>query len=154
MTSAGIGMKMPDGSIKAVRLNCDGYPGHAGVVLAGWYKTADRVKALLNLGELSFLGERFDSSDPGEGPDREKRLMQKSPGLQLRKLEIRHAGFPGLRTWAERRRVQKHPPAPPETAPWQRRLEERRTGRIRSKKRTTGPQGPIKSKTNERNITP
>jgi hypothetical protein len=67
MTSAGIGMKMPDGSIQAVRLNCDGYPGHAGVVLAGWYKTADRVKALLDLGELSFLGERFDSSDPGKG---------------------------------------------------------------------------------------
>jgi hypothetical protein len=27
----------------------------------------DRVKALLDLGELSFLGERFDSSDPGKG---------------------------------------------------------------------------------------
>ena len=44
MTSAGIGMKMPDGSIKAFRLNCDGYPGHAGAILAGWYKTEDRKR--------------------------------------------------------------------------------------------------------------
>ena len=67
MTSAGIGMTMPDGSIRAVRLNSDGYPGHAGVVLAGWYKTEDRIKALLELGELAALGERFDSNDPGKG---------------------------------------------------------------------------------------
>lgn len=67
MTSAGIGMTMPDGSIKAVRLNSDGYPGHAGVVLAGWYKTEDRIKALLDLGELSCLGERLDSDDPNRG---------------------------------------------------------------------------------------
>lgn len=60
-------MTMPDGSIKAVRLNSDGYPGHAGVVLAGWYKTEDRIKALLDLGELSCLGERLDSDDPNRG---------------------------------------------------------------------------------------
>ena len=92
--------------------------------------------------------------DRGEGPDRKKHLQQESPGMRHPEREIRHAGFPGLRPGAEWRRVQKHPPAPPETAPRQRRLEERRTGRIRSKKRTTGPRGPIKSKTNERNITP
>ena len=67
MTSAGIGMKMPDGSIKAVRLNSDGYPGHTGAILAGWYKSEDRVKALLDLGELSCLGERLDSEDPNRG---------------------------------------------------------------------------------------
>ena len=67
MTSAGIGMKMPDGSIKAVRLNSDGYPGHTGAILAGWYKSEDRVKALLDLGELSCLGERLDSDDPNRG---------------------------------------------------------------------------------------
>ena len=67
MTSAGIGMKMPDGSIRAVRLNSDGYPGHAGVILAGWYKTEDRIKALLDLGELSSLGERIGQDDPNAG---------------------------------------------------------------------------------------
>ena len=51
-----------------------------------------------------------------------------------------------MRIGIEWRRVQKHPDAPPEAAPWLRRLEERGTGRIRSKQRTTGPQGPIKRK--------
>ena len=52
----------------------------------------------------------------------------------------------GLRPGAERRRVQEHPPAPSETAPRLRSLEERGTGCIRSKKRTTGPRDPIKQK--------
>lgn len=61
MTSAGIGMVLPDGSIRAVRVNADGYPGHVGTILAGWYKEPERIKALLD------LGERFDSNDPGKG---------------------------------------------------------------------------------------
>ena len=56
-TNAAIGMKMVDGSVRAVRLNWDGYVGHAGAILGGWYKTADQVEALLALGELSEINE-------------------------------------------------------------------------------------------------
>ena len=56
-TSAAIGMKLADGSIKAIRVNWDGYPGYTGAVLGGWYKTAGQVEALLALGELRELNE-------------------------------------------------------------------------------------------------
>ena len=41
-TNAAIGMKMADGSVRAVRLNWDGYVGHAGAILGGWYTTAEQ----------------------------------------------------------------------------------------------------------------
>ena len=56
-TNAAIGMKQPDGSVQAVRLNWDGYVGYAGAILGGWYKTAEQVEALLALGELSEIKE-------------------------------------------------------------------------------------------------
>ena len=56
-TSAAIGMKLADGSVKAIRVNWDGYPGYTGAVIGGWYKTAERVEALLALGELSEIKE-------------------------------------------------------------------------------------------------
>ena len=60
-TNAAIGMKMADGSVRAVRLNWDGYVGHAGAVLGGWYKTAEQVEALLALGELSEINETTET---------------------------------------------------------------------------------------------
>ena len=56
-TNAAIGMKTADGSVRAVRLNYDGYVGHAGAILGGWYTTAEQVEALLALGELSEINE-------------------------------------------------------------------------------------------------
>ena len=56
-TPCAIGMKMEDGSVKAVRCNYDGYVAGAGVILAGWYTDVAKVEALLALGELSQLAE-------------------------------------------------------------------------------------------------
>ena len=56
-TNAAIGMKQSDGSVRAVRLNWDGYVGYAGAILGGWYKTVEQVEALLSLGELSEIKE-------------------------------------------------------------------------------------------------
>ena len=56
-TSAAIGMKQADGSVQAIRLHWDGYVGYAGAILGGWYKTAEKVEALLTLGELSEINE-------------------------------------------------------------------------------------------------
>ena len=59
-TPCAIGMKMTDGSVKAIRCNYDGYVAGAGAILAGWYTQQEYVEALLNLGDLSELGETID----------------------------------------------------------------------------------------------
>ena len=60
-TSAAIGIKLPDGSVKAIRLNWDGYVAHAGAILGGWYKTAEAVNDLIALGDLSEINETVES---------------------------------------------------------------------------------------------
>ena len=55
-TRAMIGMKMPNGTVKAIYLQNDGYALHAGYMLATFYGTEEKVRALLALGDLSALG--------------------------------------------------------------------------------------------------
>jgi len=59
-TPCAIGMKLADGSVKAIRCNFDGYPAGAGATLAGWYTQPEYVEKLLELGDLSSLGETID----------------------------------------------------------------------------------------------
>lgn len=55
-TRAGIGMTMPDGTVRAIYLHHDGYTlGGAGDTLAKHYSTLERVESLLELGDLSSL---------------------------------------------------------------------------------------------------
>ena len=56
-TPCAIGMKMEDGSVRAIRCNYDGYVAGAGTILGGWYTDAAKVEALLDLGEQSQLAE-------------------------------------------------------------------------------------------------
>lgn len=63
-TAAIIGMRTPDG-IKSIRVNHDGYVGHTGAILGGWYNTPERIAALIDLGELSIIGPRI-APNPGE----------------------------------------------------------------------------------------
>ena len=39
-------------TVTTIHLSCDGYPSHAGKVLLNHYKTEQRVKSLLKLGDL------------------------------------------------------------------------------------------------------
>ena len=55
-TRAMIGMRMPDGGVRAVYCHHDGYPTGVGAILGGWYKTPEQVESLLTLGDLSALG--------------------------------------------------------------------------------------------------
>ena len=59
-TPCAIGMKMADGSGKAIRCNFDGYTAGAGATLAGWYTQQEDVEKLLELGDLSELGDTID----------------------------------------------------------------------------------------------
>ena len=60
-TSAAIGIRQPDGTVRAIRLNWDGYVAHAGAILGGWYKTAEDVNALIALGDLSEINEALET---------------------------------------------------------------------------------------------
>jgi len=61
-TTAGIGLTMPDGTIKAVYLHWDGYIGNggAGETLAKYYTEPRKVERLVNLGFLSSLGAKVE----------------------------------------------------------------------------------------------
>ena len=59
-TRAAIGIAQADGTIKAIYLHNDGYPGFAGAILAGWYNTAEKAEALIALGALSSIGEKIE----------------------------------------------------------------------------------------------
>ena len=65
-TRAAIGIAQTDGTIKAIYLHNDGYPGFAGAILAGWYNSAEKAEALIALGALSSIGEKIepDNSKP------------------------------------------------------------------------------------------
>ena len=58
-TAAGIGLTMPDGTISAIHLHCDGEPTKAGAILLQHYTTFERVKALVELGYIYFLGAKL-----------------------------------------------------------------------------------------------
>lgn len=56
------------GIIYCVYCHFDGYLSDLGVTLMNYYNCADRAKALVELGALSFVGKRL-SPDPGEKHD-------------------------------------------------------------------------------------
>ena len=55
-TRGAIGMRMPDGSARAIYVHHDAYVAGVGAILGGWYDTPELVKGLLDLGDLSSLG--------------------------------------------------------------------------------------------------
>jgi hypothetical protein len=58
-TRSFIGIRNTDDSVDYIYCHYDGYPSHNGVILTEHYKTIDKVKALLALGDLSILGEEI-----------------------------------------------------------------------------------------------
>ncbi len=66
-----IGAVQEDGSVKFIYCHWDGYPEHNGKVLLSHYKSQEKVKSLLALGNLSFLAEKlgrrhsFDNAPDG-----------------------------------------------------------------------------------------
>lgn len=63
-TRSMIGAIQPGGTVCAIYCHSDGYPEHAGAVLAGHYATPARLAELLALGDLSQL---HPCTAPGDG---------------------------------------------------------------------------------------
>ena len=59
-TRCRIGMELPDGKIKSIYSHWDGYPEGVGEKLQKFYKDPKDVEDLINLGDISSLGEYYD----------------------------------------------------------------------------------------------
>ena len=55
-TRCRIGIENKDGSITSIYCHHDGYPSHVGDILVNHYKTEEKIKKLLELGDMSSLG--------------------------------------------------------------------------------------------------
>jgi len=69
-TRSYIGIRNTDASVDYIYCHFDGYPEHNGEILTEHYSNTSRVRALLELGDLSVLGKFF-----GEKQDFDKRVV-------------------------------------------------------------------------------
>ena len=63
-TRSRIGMEQEDGSVKSIYCHFDGYPSHNGRILNESFKDHDKVKSLIDLGDISFLREEIEPTGP------------------------------------------------------------------------------------------
>jgi hypothetical protein len=69
-TRSYIGVRNADASVDYIYCHFDGYPDHNGKILTEHYSNINRVNELLNLGDLSVLGQFI-----GEKMDFDKRIQ-------------------------------------------------------------------------------
>jgi hypothetical protein len=69
-TRSYIGVRNTDASVDYIYCHFDGYPDHNGAILREHYSNINRVNELLNLGDLSVLGQFI-----GEKMDFDKRIQ-------------------------------------------------------------------------------
>jgi len=69
-TRSYIGVRNTDASVDYIYCHFDGYPEHNGKILTEHYSNINRVNELLNLGDLSVLGQFI-----GEKMDFDKRVV-------------------------------------------------------------------------------
>jgi len=63
-TRCRIGIKNSDGTIESIYCHHDGYVSYVGSILVNHYKTEDKIRKLLDLGDMSSLG-----TEPMDNPD-------------------------------------------------------------------------------------
>ena len=72
-TRSSISIKTPEGKYRGIYVHNDGYPSYNGRVLKEHYTDIDKINRLIDLGDISSLGERvepigehsFDKSERG-----------------------------------------------------------------------------------------
>ena len=61
-THATIAIKNEDGSVDSIYCHHDGYMSHCGSMLSNHYTTPQKVRELIELGDMSSLGETIEDS--------------------------------------------------------------------------------------------
>ena len=56
-TRSRIAIKQKDNTYKSIYCHCDGYPEYNGVILYYHYSDPMKIKLLMSLGDISYLGE-------------------------------------------------------------------------------------------------
>jgi len=56
-TRSRIAILNSDGSVDSIYCHYDGYLSHNGVILAKYYNNEEKIRKLISLGSLSFLGK-------------------------------------------------------------------------------------------------
>lgn len=62
-TRSNIGARQEDGTIRVIYCHWDGYPEGVGATLAEHYTESAKIDALLNLGDLSTLGDTVEECE-------------------------------------------------------------------------------------------
>jgi len=72
-TRSRIGMEMPNGEVRSIYCHWDGYPEGVGATLKQHYTDPAKVEALVELGDISILGENVA---PRGGQERSRHSFQ------------------------------------------------------------------------------
>lgn len=59
-TRSYIGIQNEDGSVRSIYCHWDGYPDHNGKILREHYSDREKLNKLIDLGDISALGERLE----------------------------------------------------------------------------------------------
>ena len=62
-TRSRIGIQNPDGSVSSIYCHWDGYPDGVGATLIDHYSNRQKLNMLINLGDISILGENVATMD-------------------------------------------------------------------------------------------
>ena len=94
-TRSNIIRQNPDGTCRMIYCHSDGYPTGVGSLLAERYTDPETIDRLLDLGDISWLGETPE--DPGDLWERKKAAMDLKPGETpsewLERVDREHAAF-------------------------------------------------------------
>ncbi|MBQ7732090.1 MAG: hypothetical protein IJT68_09660 [Lentisphaeria bacterium] len=85
-TRSRIGITNPDGSIISIYCHDNGYPSYVGLMLDEYYKTPERIRDLIALGDLGDLDKEINP-DSGKTHTPENR----QPGVTLAAIRDGHA---------------------------------------------------------------
>ncbi len=67
-TRSFIGIHNQDGSISGIYCHWDGYPTHVGSILKEHYSNEDKLKKLIDLGDISSLGKEIGEKHDWNNP--------------------------------------------------------------------------------------
>lgn len=67
-THSHIGMQLPDGRVRYIYCHFDGYLSNNGKILLKYYQDPEKISALLDLGDLSSLGEEIGEKQDFDSP--------------------------------------------------------------------------------------
>lgn len=100
-TRANVGVLQDDGTVKVIYSHWDGYPDYLLKTLKNYYNSLEKVTALINLGDASYIGRYIE---PSEGvkmfgfdfmPDLPQYAEQlaKLPAEQVRRIKTEYQSF-------------------------------------------------------------